>query len=123
MIGVTLLFILLIPFSPVWPLFCSKSAWGTALRISLWIRSLISLSLLLGGLRFTYLELWIGIACYRGLEISGKVMGTYRLPNPHWTVTALMSLLVGLTLLGVVAVIACVLRCFIQNQPQTATGH
>lgn len=114
MVFVSLVFVFAAPFTPLWPLFHSASPWGQAFRAALWFRSIWSLFLILelttrDG-RMSFLEMYIGAFWRYVLDDLRSSAISY--DQSTWWRTSLMTLFVGLTLLGVTALLAGGVRLF-----------
>jgi hypothetical protein len=115
MLAVVLLFVVAVPLTPLWSLYRGKGEWSESFRISLAIRSgwSLILSLFLAGFRttpFHFIELNAGLIS-RGL-VNGAVQmaGWTSIAEVHWILTAVMTLITGLTLLGVAGVLCLIVK-------------
>lgn len=117
MISVVLVFMFGVPRTPLWPLYRSPSPWGRAVRLALGIRSYMSCviaTLLLAGTNRVLLtaafEIQIGLFFEHGLQKAARLahlQGDWQ--HSAWFAGA-MTLGTGLALLGVVGLLAMLIR-------------
>jgi hypothetical protein len=117
MILVVLVFAVAVPYTPLWPIYRSPAPWGRAVRLALCIRSYMSCviaMLLLAGTNRVLLpaafEIQIGLFFKHGLQKAARLAHLHEdWQHSAWFAGAL-TLGTGLALLGVVGLLAMLIR-------------
>lgn len=124
MAAVVLLYVLVVPVTPLRKFFLSPGAWGRAFRMALWIRTVWSLYVVplifLAQARPAWplkCELWIGAASARSLSSGLRLLGIghKRIP-PDWGEPALLAFAMGTAILIIIGMITFFIWCVLTGR-------